>query len=236
MSANPGQAHRLHLGRGVQLHGARARAGSCPDRARSPGLTGGAGSGAWRSRNGAPRRPGGSESGPGAGVPRAAPSRQPLPRRSPRTRRAPPQRAPGWSSHHTKSPRDRRRPGGAARRGRPHRPRSSAARPGASTTTVSKNSPWTSASPPAGARRPGRPYADGPVGRCRATPRRRGTPRTWRRPRPSRTWAVQMLDVAFSAADVLLARLQRQPIGRAVLGVDRRGRPGGQADPAPGRP
>ena len=220
----PGQADRLHLGRRVQLHGARARAGSCRGRARSPGRRGGAGSAAWPSRSGAPRRRGGSGSGPGAGAPRAgaaaalAPPTGSAPRR-PRARR---RRGPPSSSRRTRSRRGRRRRGGGGRHAR--------ARVGDDRRR-----------PAAVPRRP----------RCRRTPGGRGRSRPARSPAASSSGpavdaagdAAQALGAVVHGvhggdhgqqhlgradvrgrllpADVLLARLQRQPVGRPVLRVDR---------------
>ena len=95
-------------------------------------------------------------------------------------------------------------------------------RPGRATVTVSKNGRIrdldTAVAQPRGERpRP----AGAPGARSRAGRRGRGRRRTSPAMTASSTCAVQMLLRRLLAADVLLAGLQRQPVGGRAVGVDR---------------
>ncbi len=131
-------------------------------------------------------------------------------------------RGPRSSSRCTRRRRGRRRPGAAARPGRRRRPRSSAPGREPAPPDVSKNCRWTSVRPaalepasPAAAVRAVHPPGDaaqalGPV--VHGVHRGRRPPAA---PAPCRC------STSPSPADVLLARLQRQAVGRPALGVDR---------------
>ena len=184
----PRQADRLHLGGGVELHGARPQRDHAA--VEREVLVRQLAQVAQHGRLGVvlARTRGGRGSGPGAASASGSAAPELAPPRASRTEgaRGPPRGAPPWSSRRTRCRRGRRRRGGAARRGprpsrRSPRPVRAPARPPCrrtprcSRSNPARRSPVASptvcAVDPAGDRRAGRPA--------------RGTRRTWRPPRPA---------------------------------------------------
>ena len=212
------------------------QAGSCPGRARSPGRTGGAGSAAWPSRSGAPRRRGGAGSAPGGAAPRAARSRRRTP--PPGTPNASstaaqwaavvvsPHEIPTWSSSTSR----RRTPRAAGIVDDGRRPTRRLDHHRVEELAVDQAEAGGLQSQP-----PARPCAGGRGGRCHAAPRRRGTPRTWRRPPPTgparcRCWTSPSPGGCAARASAARAGRPGGPPRRS------RARPGVRADRARGHP